>query len=297
MGRVEQPERADTMKAPGRDVLQEAPKEFVGGEGHRLPLLVTVVPVAKGHGVIIAGQDGLVGDRCLVHVTPEVLQDLLGALNDGFGEDDPSCFPESLREYEGGQGAPREVEEAPAEACRERFPGDQVAGAAARRGLPGAPVRSEATPGDEQVDMRMPLEGACPAVKGGEGPDLCAEEARIGAQGGERLERGLEEDGQERLLEPAGEPSQRDRAGRDDRRRVAPRDRGARRGAGTILPRSPAKLRERGDPPGAGGDDEELRVPERIRQEVLRAGRGRRRGPRRGTRRGPWGIARRTRPA
>ena len=67
--------------------------------------------------------------------------------------------------------------------------------------------------------------------------------------------------------------ARRDRAGSDDRRRGAARDPGARRRPGQVLLRSRVQFPERGGSPGAGGDDEGLRIPERFREEVRRAGR------------------------
>ena len=140
--RVEQAEGADPVQSPEGDVLEEAAQELVRGEGHGLAPLISVVSVAEGHRAIVGGDDGLVRDRGLVDVAPEVLEDLVRALDDGFGEDDPALAPGDVRERDARQSAPREAEEAPAKELGERLRGDEVEPAPGRRGDP----RDDAAP-------------------------------------------------------------------------------------------------------------------------------------------------------
>jgi hypothetical protein len=42
------------------------------------------VSVAEGHGVVVATEDGVVGDRGAVHVPAEVVEDILEALGAGL---------------------------------------------------------------------------------------------------------------------------------------------------------------------------------------------------------------------
>jgi hypothetical protein len=101
--RVEQAEGADPVQPPEGDVLEEAAQELVRGKGHGLLPLIPAVSVAEGHRAIVAGRDGLVRERGLVDVAPEVLEDLLRALDDGFGEDDPGLAPGDIRERDARQ--------------------------------------------------------------------------------------------------------------------------------------------------------------------------------------------------
>ena len=91
-------------RALGRHVLREAAQELVGGQGHRLALMVTAVAIAEGDGAVAAGDDGLVGDRRAMDVAAKVLEDLLRLLHDGLGEDDPGLLPWDHGEGDVGEG-------------------------------------------------------------------------------------------------------------------------------------------------------------------------------------------------
>src|SRR5689334_6630614 len=56
-------------------MLQEAAQEFVGRKCDGFALMITAVPVAKGHCAVVEADDGLVGDCRLVHVATEAGQD------------------------------------------------------------------------------------------------------------------------------------------------------------------------------------------------------------------------------
>jgi hypothetical protein len=205
---VEQAKRTHAVKATGQDVLQDATQELVSGEAHGLALVIAAVLVAEGHGTIVEVVDRTVGDRGLVDVATEVVEDLLRALHRGFGEDDPAFAPGDLGNADARQSTSREVKEAPSKELGERAHRDEVPSTTTRRGEPRAPVRCEAAPGDEHVDMRMPFEGPCPGVEDGERANLGAEVAQIGAQARERLEGGPEEHGQELPLVRAHEAAE-----------------------------------------------------------------------------------------
>jgi hypothetical protein len=94
VSRVEQAKRTHAMKATGQDVLQEATQEFVSGEAHGLALVIAAVLVAEGHRTIVEVVDRTVGDRGLMDVATEVVEDLLRALHRGFGV---SCYVSGSR--------------------------------------------------------------------------------------------------------------------------------------------------------------------------------------------------------
>ena len=79
----------DAVKSLAGDVLEEATQELMSRKGHGLAPMVSTVAVTEGHRAIVEGGDGLIGDRRLVHVRAEVLEDVLRGLDDGLGEDDP----------------------------------------------------------------------------------------------------------------------------------------------------------------------------------------------------------------
>ena len=206
IGRVQEAERADPVKALRGGVLEETAQEFVGRQRHRPALVTAAVAVAKGDRAVVAGDNRLVGDRGAVHVAAEVLDHLVGALDRRLGEDDPRLAPGDDRERDGGEGFAGEIEEATAKELRERFHGDEVAPATAREAHPGAAIGAEAAAGDEHVDVGMPLEGSRPRVQDGERADLGAEVVVVGAEGGKRVERCAEQDGEELLLMGAHDP-------------------------------------------------------------------------------------------
>lgn len=87
--RMKQAIGTDAVKSLAGDVLEEATQELMSRKGHGLAPMVSTVAVTEGHRAIVEGGDGLIGDRRLVHVTAEVLEDVLRGLDDGLGEDDP----------------------------------------------------------------------------------------------------------------------------------------------------------------------------------------------------------------
>jgi diacylglycerol kinase family enzyme len=60
---VEQTEGAHAVQTAQRHVLEEAAQKLVGRQGHGLALAVAAVTVGEGDGVVVAGGDGLVGER------------------------------------------------------------------------------------------------------------------------------------------------------------------------------------------------------------------------------------------
>ncbi|HUR00770.1 MAG TPA: hypothetical protein VM166_15070, partial [Gemmatimonadaceae bacterium] len=74
LARVQQSERADAVQATQRDVLKEAPQEFVGGQRHGLAQAVTAVTIGEGDGTVFAAGDGLVGECGAVDVARQVVE-------------------------------------------------------------------------------------------------------------------------------------------------------------------------------------------------------------------------------
>ena len=82
------------VKAFGRDVLEEAPDELVAG--HRLLAMAVSCPVlvGVGDGVVIDGQDSLIGDGDAEGIAGEIIEGGLLALSPRRDVDDPGDLPD-----------------------------------------------------------------------------------------------------------------------------------------------------------------------------------------------------------
>ena len=84
---------ADAVEAVRQHVQGEAAQKLRGVQLHDpAPVAVSVVLVAKAHGVRVDGDEPLVGDRHAMGVAPEVLEHLLGAGEGTLGVHDPSLL-------------------------------------------------------------------------------------------------------------------------------------------------------------------------------------------------------------
>jgi hypothetical protein len=215
LGRVQQTEGADAMQAARGDMLEEAAQELVGGQGHVLAEAVAVAAVGEGDGALVAGGDGLVAESSTMDVASEVVEHDGGA-RDGLGEDDPALVPGDVGQAQLGDRSAGEREEATAEAFGQRVNVHEEGLFARRRLQPSPTIGSEAATGHEQVDVRVPLEGASPGVEDGERADVTTEPARIGAERREGVERGAEEGAEQSALMLAHGAAQLRRKGEDD---------------------------------------------------------------------------------
>lgn len=138
-------------------------------------------------------------------VAAEIVENDLCA-SDGLGEHDPTLVPRNI-----GQdltGSASEVEEVSAEVFGESEHGDEERLLPSGWVEPGLAIGGQAAGGQEHVHVGMPLEGAGPGVQHGEGADLSAEPARVGAKCGERVEGSAKQDGQELPLVRANDSAQ-----------------------------------------------------------------------------------------
>ncbi len=193
LGRMEEPEGADTVHALGRDVLQESPQHLVGGQSEDLVPSIAAISVPQGYGAVVHREQRAIGHGGAVHVAAEVFEDLLGAMSHGLGEDDPALLPGDGRQWHAREGSPSEREKPAAEELAEGADRCEKSPLSPRERAPGAAIRGEAPSGDEHVDVGVPLQCARPRVEDGEGADLGAEEMVVAGERSHGLEGCAEE--------------------------------------------------------------------------------------------------------
>ena len=77
-------------------MLKKPAHKLVGGKGHRLPLRVTALLVAKSDFAVIDRKDTAVGNGDTMDIATEVSQDFVGALDSRFAINDPLMLPGHL---------------------------------------------------------------------------------------------------------------------------------------------------------------------------------------------------------
>jgi hypothetical protein len=92
-----QPIVADFVEPLGQHVLQKAPDELVGRQGHSLPAMVLGILIAEADVPVRDRENATIGQRDPVDIPAEVRQDLLGALHGRFAIDHPPFGPDRLR--------------------------------------------------------------------------------------------------------------------------------------------------------------------------------------------------------
>jgi hypothetical protein len=65
-------------------MLQKASDEFVGRQGHGLPALILGILIAEAHVAALDRENTVIGQRNPVDISPQVLQDWLGAFMVGL---------------------------------------------------------------------------------------------------------------------------------------------------------------------------------------------------------------------
>src|SRR5689334_17380579 len=86
----EKAEIANTRKARGQDMLEEAAQELFVSKGHRARLAVMrVVLPTKGHFLIRDVEQSVIGDGDAMRVASQVMQNVLGPAKWLFGVHDP----------------------------------------------------------------------------------------------------------------------------------------------------------------------------------------------------------------
>lgn len=81
---------ANTDKASGQDVGEEATDKLMGVQGHDfLVAVVAIVEIGKGDGIFAHGENAMVGDGNAEDVTTEILDQFLWAIEWGLDIDFP----------------------------------------------------------------------------------------------------------------------------------------------------------------------------------------------------------------
>lgn len=112
VGRAPQPVVPNLMEPARWHVLEEAGHELLGRQGHGPPaalpgfLFSAALLVAEGHFAFFAREDAIVGNGDAVDVTGQVSQDLIAALDGGFGVNHPILLPDLGWKFDLGQGFP-----------------------------------------------------------------------------------------------------------------------------------------------------------------------------------------------
>jgi hypothetical protein len=93
---MEQTERAYSVHASRRHVLQESAKKLVSCESHCFASMVATVAVGESDRFVIAVQDRLVGQGRAMHVAAKVFEHALWTLDSRLGKGNPSLAPRDL---------------------------------------------------------------------------------------------------------------------------------------------------------------------------------------------------------
>lgn len=223
----EQSEVADFGEALGQDMQQEAANEFERGQG----LGVAVLGV-EGDGIIIYGDEALVGDTDPVGIATEVFEDGAWAVERLFAIDDPIGIVqlvhergEALRGIE-PRAAAGEFEPplmARSLEGKEKLAAEEPAEDPHREeetGLGGDPcfaVRGKSAGGDDNVEMGMEVELAGPGVQHGSEAEQTAQVLWVGSE----LEQGFRGRLEENVIDDLGiAQGQRPQLGREREDRV-----------------------------------------------------------------------------
>jgi hypothetical protein len=167
---------ADLVEAGRQDVLQESADEFRPGQAHgflrlgALGVFDAVVAVAEDDAVGIDGKDAVVGDGDAIHRAPEVADEVLGAVERGFGIHDPGVavqadqqllpvglvvqFGRAVAELAGGAQGFEFAQEDGSEDRREGADREQEV---VRRLHKTAAIAFQCAAGDEAMHMRVQL--------------------------------------------------------------------------------------------------------------------------------------------
>jgi len=177
------------VEASGGRVLEVPPNELVRFERHEFVLAVVAVAITEGDGILVAPDDALIGERRSVNIAAKVSEQAVGSAGQGLLDvGDPGFEKDGRWDPRSGKGAADPCDEATAKGvCQGSHRDEEVATASSGDGKPGGPVGGETSTGDEEMDVRVPGEGAGPSVEDGECSDLRgAKDFGVSAQGGER---------------------------------------------------------------------------------------------------------------
>jgi hypothetical protein len=147
-------------------MLEEAPKEHEGVEGHGLSrVVVRVVPPGEGDVLAVEGEDAVIGDGDAMGVVGQILEDVFGASEGRLGIRVPvGLVGEREQEIEGlsvgddlggkaqravGIGLTNGIAEEGAEVAGERFDGEEEIDLGNTD--PAAAIAGEAAAGNQEV--------------------------------------------------------------------------------------------------------------------------------------------------
>ena len=160
-------------------MLEKAPQELDPGQSDVLDVVRTVVAIAETDHAVVDGFETAVRDGDAEHVTSQVVENLV-ATTGVLGMNDPVFLPNRY----GGIGEQsrlfQSITELGAKNGRQRRIRNQEFGVFGFD--PGISVGSEASGGDEHMDMRMKQHGARPGVEHGQSAEAGAQIAGIGRE-------------------------------------------------------------------------------------------------------------------
>ncbi len=165
---TEPAEGADTTKAFGQDVLEEATDKFDPGQSESSFLASVTVRVLDRHDLPVIGKDGVLAHGRATDIAREVVDDVFASA-DGLAEGIPILPPDAARDglVKGGIGLLHRLLHEGAHLDRQVFDGEKVIGILSA--YPGT-VGGEAALRDDVVNVRVVFELACPGVKDAEEP-------------------------------------------------------------------------------------------------------------------------------
>src|SRR6266853_1387229 len=207
---------ANAVEAIRQGVEQEAADELVNTEGHDLRLaVVAIVLPAEGDLGVGHGDQARVGDGDAVRISTKIGQHLCGTAEGRLGIDHPfdlTHLPQLMTERSrlgkvgeiakepeiaGLERRAQFVEERPSEEPREDANRQEEAGSAAD---PARAIRRWAAARYDAMDVWMMVQVLAPGMEHGDDADFGAEMPGIAGNLAQRLGRGSEQDGVDRLL-------------------------------------------------------------------------------------------------
>ena len=172
-GRTEDAVIADFRGALGQDVLKKPVNELGCGKLDVTNLLSLVVAITETHNAVVERFQTAVGNGDAENVAAKIIEHLVASAS-MFGMNDPANLPDG-----GGNESKKPClfqtgTELGAEDHRQSGVGNQKA---RMLGIdPGLAIGSEASCGDEHVNVRMEKHGAGPGVKNGQSADASAQQ-------------------------------------------------------------------------------------------------------------------------
>jgi hypothetical protein len=160
---------SDAMESLWQGVLQETPQEFEGRDTRGSLALSSVVFEAIGDGVLVELDDLAISDGWLLCISSEVADDIDGSFRAGTAVDDPFFGPFDLWNARIDGSCPFEKD-----GSKDLRQGSDVEEELAAKNAE-AMIGIDHERRNQDVDMRMPDEGASPGMKCGQEPESAME--------------------------------------------------------------------------------------------------------------------------